>query len=63
MHIAIIPTLFVLIVFGVVLYVVNQTLPIAPPIKTIINAVVVLLVIAWLLSALGLMNCGAVRLT
>jgi hypothetical protein len=63
MHIAVVPILFALVVCGVILYVVNQVIPIAQPIKVIINALVVLLVVAWLLSTFGLLDCGqAVRL-
>jgi hypothetical protein len=44
----------VLIIVGVLLYLVNTVIPIAPPIKTIINVVVVLAVCLWLLQAFGL---------
>jgi len=43
----------VLIVVGVLLWLVNQYIPISPPIKRIINIVAVLLVVLWLLSLLG----------
>ena len=44
-----------LVIVGVVLYLVNTYLPMAPPIKTIINVVVVLVVCLWLLSAFGIL--------
>lgn len=48
----------VLIIVGVLLYVVNTLIPMAPPIKTIINIVVVLAVCLWLLEAFGLLSTG-----
>jgi hypothetical protein len=42
---SIISLLFVLIVLGVGLYLLNQYVPMAPPIKTIVNVVVVLFVL------------------
>jgi hypothetical protein len=47
----IIHVLVVLIVIGVVLYLVNTYIPMAQPVKTILNVVVVLLLVLWLLSA------------
>ena len=44
----------VLIVVGVLLWLVNQYIPMAPPIKQIINVLVIIVVILWLLSVLGL---------
>ena len=52
---SIIGLLLVLVVIGVALYVLN-TLPMAPPIKTIINAIVVLLVLFWLLEEFGVLS-------
>lgn len=43
-----------LIVVGVLLYLVNSVIPMAPPIKTIVNVVVVVAVCLWLLQAFGL---------
>ncbi len=45
---SILALLFILIVIGVALYVVNTVIPMDPKIKTIINVVVVLLVLVWL---------------
>ena len=42
--------LLVLIVVGVVLYLLNTYVPMAPPIKTIINVLVILFVVSWLFS-------------
>ena len=44
----------VLIVVGVLLWLVNRFLPMAGSIKSILNAVVVILVVLWLLSVFGL---------
>ena len=54
--------LFYLVIIGVVLYVVNAVIPMAQPIKLIINCVVVLLVLAWLLSVFGLLHVPQYRL-
>lgn len=53
--------LLVLIIVGVCLYLLNLYVPMAAPVKTIINVVVVLVVIVWLLSAFGLLEPGALR--
>jgi predicted membrane protein len=42
-----------LVVIGVLLYLLNTYVPMAAPIKTIINILVVVAVILWLLHALG----------
>ena len=44
----------VLIVIGVALYLINNYIPMASSIKTILNAVVVITVCVWLLQAAGL---------
>jgi hypothetical protein len=51
-----ITVIFVLIVIGIVLYLVNTKVPMDSTIKLIINIVVVLAVIAWLLSFVGLIK-------
>jgi hypothetical protein len=53
---SIIHLLVILVVIGVLLYLVNSVLPIAAPIKTIINVVVVLFVCIWLLEVFGLFS-------
>jgi hypothetical protein len=45
--------LIVLIVAGVILYIVNNYIPMDGKIKNILNVVVVLVVIAWLLKIFG----------
>lgn len=42
-----------LVIVGVGLYLINTYVPMAPPIKTILNVVVILVVCIWLLSAFG----------
>jgi hypothetical protein len=48
--------LVLLVVVGVVLYLINNYVPMAAPIKTIINVVVVLAVCIWLLRVTGIVN-------
>jgi hypothetical protein len=53
----------VLIVVGVVLWLINAFIPMARPIKSILNAVVIIAVVLWLLSAFGVIGSlpGAFR--
>jgi hypothetical protein len=46
----------VLIVVGVLLWLVNTYIPMAGSIKSILNAVVVIVVVVWLLNVFGLMD-------
>jgi hypothetical protein len=46
----------VLIVVGVLLWLVNNFIPMAGSIKSILNAVVVIGVVVWLLNVLGLLQ-------
>jgi hypothetical protein len=46
----------VLVVVGVLLWLVNSYIPMAGSIKTILNAVVVIVVVLWLLSVFGLIG-------
>lgn len=46
----------VLIVVGVILWLINNYIPMAGSIKTILNAVVVIVVVLWLLSVFGLIG-------
>ncbi|MHB1949211.1 MAG: Thivi_2564 family membrane protein [Gammaproteobacteria bacterium] len=46
----------VLVVIGFVLWLINTYIPMASSIKTILNAVVVIAVIIWLLTALGVIH-------
>ena len=48
--------LVLLVIVGVVLYLINNYVPMAAPIKTIINVVVVLFVIVWLLRVTGIVD-------
>jgi hypothetical protein len=48
--------LLVLIVVGVLLWLVNQFIPMAGSIKSILNAVVVICVVVWLLNVFGLFH-------
>jgi uncharacterized protein YhhL (DUF1145 family) len=53
---SIIGLIVALVVVGVLLYLVNTVIPMAPPIKTILNVVVVVAVCLWLLQAFGLLG-------
>lgn len=48
--------LLVILVVGVLLWLVNTYIPMQSTIKTILNAVVVILLVVWLLSAFGLID-------
>ncbi|HJR55603.1 MAG TPA: Thivi_2564 family membrane protein [Rhizomicrobium sp.] len=48
--------LAVLIVVGVLLWLVNNYIPMDSKIKSILNAVVVIVVVVWLLQAFGLLT-------
>ena len=48
--------ILVLIVVGVVLWLVNTYIPMDGKIKSILNAVVVILVVIWLLQAFGVIG-------
>ena len=50
--------IFVLLVVGVVLWLINNYVPMAGPIKTLLNAVVVIVLIWWLLRVFGLISGG-----
>lgn len=45
-----------LIIVGVLLWLVNNYIPMAAPIKTILNLVVIIAVVLWLLSIFGLIS-------
>lgn len=51
-----IQVVLVLIVVGVVLWLINSFIPMARPIKSILNAVVVIVVILWLLGVFGVIS-------
>jgi len=46
----------VLVVVGVVLWLINNYIPMQSTIKKILNAVVIIVVILWLLSAFGIIG-------
>jgi hypothetical protein len=48
--------LMVLIVVGVLLWLVNNFIPMAGSIKSILNSVVVICVVVWLLNVFGLLG-------
>jgi hypothetical protein len=46
----------VLVVVGVILYLINAYIPMAGSIKSILNAVVIIVVVLWLLNVFGLIG-------
>ena len=48
--------LVLLIIVGVILSLINRYVPMAPSIKSILNAVVVIAVLIWLLNVFGLLS-------
>lgn len=56
----IVQLLVLIVVIGVILYLVNTYVPMAAPIKNILNIVVILLLVLWLLSVFGLLPGGTV---
>lgn len=53
---SLITIVLVLIVVGFLLWLINTYVPMASSIKTILNAVVIIVVILWLLSAFGVIS-------
>jgi hypothetical protein len=51
---SVISMLAVIIVIGLILWLVNTYVPMAQPIKAILNAVVAVLVVLWLLQIFGI---------
>jgi hypothetical protein len=51
---SLISLLILLIVVGVILWLINTYIPMAPPVKTVINVVAVLVLCLWLLSLFGI---------
>jgi hypothetical protein len=53
---SLVSVIIVLIVTGVILWLVNNFIPMDRKIKSILNAVVVIVLILWLLQAFGILN-------
>ena len=51
--------LLVLVLVGILLWAINKFIPMDPKIRSILNAVVVIVVIIWLLQAFGVL--GSIR--
>ena len=50
---ALIEVVIVLIVVGVLLWLINTYIPMASPVKSLLNAVVVIVLVVWLLQVFG----------
>jgi hypothetical protein len=48
--------IIVLVVAGVALWAINAYIPMAKPVKTILNIVVVVVLVLWLLQTFGLLD-------
>jgi len=48
--------IIILVVVGVVLWAINTYIPMAQPVKTILNIVVVLVLCVWLLQTFGIIG-------
>lgn len=46
----------ILVIIGFVLWLINTYVPMAAPVKTILNAVVVIALVLWLLSVFGIIH-------
>ena len=51
-----ISVIIVLVVVGVVLYLIENYIPMSPPIRTVLRVVVVLALVVWLLQAFGIVG-------
>ena len=52
----IITIIIVLVVVGLVLYLIENYVPMSPPIKTVLRVVVILVLCIWLLNAFGIVH-------
>lgn len=51
-----------LVVVGVIMYLINRYIPMEPNIKKILNIAVIVIIVLWLLSALGILpDLAAIR--
>lgn len=46
----------ILVIVGVILWLINRYIPMASPVKNILNVVVVIFLIVWLLSGFGFLG-------
>lgn len=53
---SIVSLIVLLVVVGLVLYLVNSLIPMPQPIRIVVNALVVLVVILWLLESVGVLR-------
>jgi hypothetical protein len=55
---SIITVVLVLIIVGVIMWLINSFIPMASPIKALLNAVVLIILILWLLQVFGIFSFG-----
>jgi uncharacterized protein YhhL (DUF1145 family) len=58
----IISVIVVLVIFGLALYLIETYIPMSPPIKTVLRVSVVLFLVIWLLSIIGLLDGTVLRI-
>ncbi len=58
---SIITIILVLIVVGILMWLINTYIPMAGAIKSLLNAVVLIILILWLLQVFGLYSFGNLR--
>ena len=56
----IVQLLVIICLVGFVLWLINTMVPLQPPFKTILNAVVCVVFLLWLLSVFGVLHMGPV---
>ena len=60
---SLISLIIVLVILGVVMYLINQFIPMEASVKTILNIAVVIIVVLWLIQAIGLLGpIGTIRI-
>ena len=52
----------ILVVAGVGLWAINKYIPMAAPVKTILNLVVIVVICIWLLQVFGIIDGSSIRL-
>ena len=45
--------IIIIVITGLILWLINQYIPMQPPVKTILNVVVVLILLLWILRYFG----------
>lgn len=54
-YVTLIGLIFVFVVVGLILWLINTYVPMAPPIKALMNVAVVIVLVIWLIQSLGIL--------